>query len=678
MTLIPAYRSRPSALHSARAGVGAAFCCAFALVGALYRNPLILARRARRDPRGRQRGRGRAARSAARCGWRCRSRCWSRWSTRSSTRRATRCWCAAATFLGRRWDITLEATVEGLMNGMRIVVLIAALGGLMSAAVDPDELLKALRRVSYRSALTAVAGHAARAGARPRRRPHGRRRPLPARSRRAAWRWRGRRWPARSTAPSTWPRRSRCAATRSRGGPARRSGRVSRHDLRIGAAALAIAAAAIAGAVAGVGARRGLPDAGRWRVGPARARARDARWWCSGGAPLLGPRRAAGGGAVPEPLVLAERFSYAYPEARPALAARHLARARARHLHGARRRVGLGQVDAAARALRARAALPRRRGERAAGGRRPDVREHGPGELAAVCGTVFQEPETQVVMGGVRAELALPLEHRGEPPAAVARAVEETALVARHRPPARAPHRHALGRRAAARGDRRRDGPPARAAAARRADLAARPGRRRRAGLAAAAAERGVGHGRGGRRAPARALPARGRPRDRAGRGPDRLRRAAARVPRLGAPRRCRCSPRRSRGCSRSPGCPSAPASVKEARAGLRDARDRACARRRSAAASNGCCSACCAATTAPSRRCALRGVWFEIEDGPSVLRGLDLRAAPGRAGRADGPQRRRQEHAAAAGQGAGRAHPRARSSAPARSRCCCRTRATT
>ena len=42
------------------------------------------------------------------------------------------------------------------------------------------------------------------------------------------------------------------------------------------------------------------------------------------------------------------------------------------------------------------------------------VREHGPGELAAVCGTVFQDPETQVVMGGVRAELALPLEHRGE------------------------------------------------------------------------------------------------------------------------------------------------------------------------------------------------------------------------------------------------------------------------
>ena len=59
-------------------------------------------------------------------------------------------------FLGRRWDITLEAAVEGAMTGLRIVVVIAALGGLMSAAVDPDELLKALRRVSYRSALTAA------------------------------------------------------------------------------------------------------------------------------------------------------------------------------------------------------------------------------------------------------------------------------------------------------------------------------------------------------------------------------------------------------------------------------------------------------------------------------------------------------------------------------------------
>ena len=57
-----------------------------------------------------------------------------------------------------------------------------------------------------------------------------------------------------------------------------------------------------------------------------------------------------------------------------------------------------------------------------------DTRGHGPGDLAAVAGTLFQDPETQVVMGTVRAELAFPLENRGEPPAAVARGVEEAAL----------------------------------------------------------------------------------------------------------------------------------------------------------------------------------------------------------------------------------------------------------
>src|SRR2546430_6358394 len=56
------------------------------------------------------------------------------------------------------------------------------------------------------------------------------------------------------------------------------------------------------------------------------------------------------------------------------------------------------------------------------------LREHGPAALAIRCGTVFQDPEAQVVLSGVRAELSLPLEHRGTSAAAVARAVEETAL----------------------------------------------------------------------------------------------------------------------------------------------------------------------------------------------------------------------------------------------------------
>jgi energy-coupling factor transport system ATP-binding protein len=57
-----------------------------------------------------------------------------------------------------------------------------------------------------------------------------------------------------------------------------------------------------------------------------------------------------------------------------------------------------------------------------------DTREHGPGEIASVAGTLAQDPETQVVLGTVRAELAFPLENRGHGPAAIARGVEETAL----------------------------------------------------------------------------------------------------------------------------------------------------------------------------------------------------------------------------------------------------------
>src|SRR3712207_5566397 len=57
-----------------------------------------------------------------------------------------------------------------------------------------------------------------------------------------------------------------------------------------------------------------------------------------------------------------------------------------------------------------------------------DPRTHEPADVAAVAGTLFQDPETQVLMGTVRAELAFPLENRGLEPAAVARGVEEAAL----------------------------------------------------------------------------------------------------------------------------------------------------------------------------------------------------------------------------------------------------------
>jgi energy-coupling factor transport system ATP-binding protein len=57
-----------------------------------------------------------------------------------------------------------------------------------------------------------------------------------------------------------------------------------------------------------------------------------------------------------------------------------------------------------------------------------DTREHGPARLGALAGVLFQDPETQLVMSSVRAELALALENRGHSAAEVARGVEEVAL----------------------------------------------------------------------------------------------------------------------------------------------------------------------------------------------------------------------------------------------------------
>jgi energy-coupling factor transport system ATP-binding protein len=57
-----------------------------------------------------------------------------------------------------------------------------------------------------------------------------------------------------------------------------------------------------------------------------------------------------------------------------------------------------------------------------------DALATGPGELASSVGYVAQDPETQVVSTTVEAEIGLPLEMRGDPPATRARAIEEVAL----------------------------------------------------------------------------------------------------------------------------------------------------------------------------------------------------------------------------------------------------------
>jgi energy-coupling factor transport system permease protein len=257
MSLVPAYRDRPSALHAARAGTAAAFCCAFALAGSLYRHPLVLAGAL---------GGVVAAGVAAGVG---------REMVRSLRlalpfalllaivnavvyQEGATLLVRGGEFLGRSWDITLESTAYGAFNGLRIVVLIAALGGLMSAAVDPDELLKALRRVSYRSALTAalatrlvpvLARDAGRMGDAARCRPH------PP----------GRLAVARAAVANSLDRAVDVAGALEvrgyalAGRPAHGRRPWSRHDLRIGAAALAVAGLAVAGVVAEVGTVEAYP-----------------------------------------------------------------------------------------------------------------------------------------------------------------------------------------------------------------------------------------------------------------------------------------------------------------------------------------------------------------------------------------------------------------------------------
>ncbi len=154
MRLVPTYRPRSSPLHAARAGVAASFCVALALAGGALRQPDRARLGARRDAARRRRG----ARSAREL-W-------------LSVRLALPFALLVAivnplvyqggetllvrgpVILGHRFDITLEAFVQGGLNGLRVAAIIVAFG-LLSAAVDPDELLRLFRRLSYRSALTA-------------------------------------------------------------------------------------------------------------------------------------------------------------------------------------------------------------------------------------------------------------------------------------------------------------------------------------------------------------------------------------------------------------------------------------------------------------------------------------------------------------------------------------------
>ncbi len=149
------YRRRASPLHAARAGVAATWCVVLGLVGFSLEQPLVLAVLF---------ACALAATAAAGVGREVSlSLAWgvpfalvialiNTLVTRDGLTVLVRGWELPA--LGRL-DITLEAAVYSAILGLRFLIVICC-AGLLAAAVNPDELLRAMRRVSVRSGVTAA------------------------------------------------------------------------------------------------------------------------------------------------------------------------------------------------------------------------------------------------------------------------------------------------------------------------------------------------------------------------------------------------------------------------------------------------------------------------------------------------------------------------------------------
>src|SRR4051794_13032705 len=251
MALVPVYRRRASPLHSARAGVATLYCAALSLAALLYPNPVVLGALAV------------AVLAAGACAGVGRA------VARSMklvvpfvllivlvnvlvSQRGLTVVFRGGTLFGHRFDVTAESLAWGGANALRFAVLVLAFGALFSAIVDPDELMRMMRRVSYRSALTAslttrlvpvLARDATRMGDAARCRP----RPP------------GRLEVTRAALTGALERAVDVAAALELRGyasarPPRRSSKPwSRHDWSVLAAALLVAGIAVAGRLAGAG-----------------------------------------------------------------------------------------------------------------------------------------------------------------------------------------------------------------------------------------------------------------------------------------------------------------------------------------------------------------------------------------------------------------------------------------
>jgi energy-coupling factor transport system permease protein len=257
------YERRPSPLHAARAWIGAVWCVTLGLVALSTEQPVVL-----------------CVLLAAVLAAAAAARAWRRvaltlaWGvpfalvialintlvTRDGVTVLVRGFGLPA--LGQM-DITLEAVVYSVILGLRFLIVIAC-AGLLAAAVDPDELLRAVRRVSVRSGVTAaVATRLVPVLARDARRLAEARRTVGAQGeRRVAV--------LRAVTSGALDRATDVAATLELRGfaLARRPGRErrpwSRHDIAFLASAVALAVLGLAAAFEGWGAFEAFP-----RLGPA-------------------------------------------------------------------------------------------------------------------------------------------------------------------------------------------------------------------------------------------------------------------------------------------------------------------------------------------------------------------------------------------------------------------------
>jgi energy-coupling factor transport system permease protein len=148
-----------------------------------------------------------------------------------------------------RLDITAEAVAYGAVLGLRAVVIVVA-GALLAAAIDPDELLRALRSRSLRAGVTAaLATHLIPVLARDGRRLADAQRTLSETPPRLAV--------LRAVTAGALDRATDVAATLEVRGfgsgsrPPRLRRPVSRHDLAFGASAVALAVLAVAAGIGG-------------------------------------------------------------------------------------------------------------------------------------------------------------------------------------------------------------------------------------------------------------------------------------------------------------------------------------------------------------------------------------------------------------------------------------------